>query len=146
MVENILDILLVEDNPCDIEMTMDALKGNNLANRVRVLKDGAEAVDCIFRQGKYCGDDICEHPSLILLDLNLPKIDGLEILRRIRSDERTKRIPVVVLTSSRLDKDRIESYNLGVNSYIVKPVDFDNFAKAVVEIGFYWAVLNKPPY
>ena len=146
MVENMLDIILVEDNPADIELTLDALKENNLANRVRVLKDGEEAVDCIFRQGKYCDDDICEHPALILLDLNLPKIDGLEILRRIRSDERTKAIPVVVLTSSRLDKDRIESYHLGVNSYIVKPVEFENFAKAVAQIGFYWAVLNKPPF
>lgn len=146
MVEDILDILLVEDNPCDIEMTLDALKGNNLANRVRVLKDGEEAVDYIFRQGKYSGEGIGARPAIILLDLKLPKIDGLEVLRRIRSDERTKQIPVVVLTSSRLDKDRIESYNLGVNSYILKPVEFDNFAKAVSEIGFYWAVLNKPPF
>lgn len=146
MVENILDIILVEDNPCDIEMTLDALKENNLANRVRIIRDGEEAVNYIFKQGEYYDVDICAHPTVILLDLNLPKIEGLEILRRIRSDERTKKIPVVVLTSSRLDKDRIESYNLGVNSYIVKPVDFENFTKAVAEIGYYWVVLNKPPY
>ena len=146
MIENMLDIILVEDNPVDIELTMDALQRHNLANRVKVLKDGEEAVNYIFRKGEYSDCGICEHPALILLDLNLPKIDGLEILRRIRSDERTKAIPVVVLTSSTMDKDRIESYNLGVNSYIVKPVDFDNFAKAVALIGFYWVLLNKLPY
>jgi two-component system, response regulator len=146
MIENLLDIILVEDNPADIEMTLDALKENNIANRVKVLKDGEEAVNYIFRQGEdgdYC---ICGHPALILLDLNLPKISGIEILRRIRAEERTKKIPVVVLTSSRLDWDRIESYNLGVNSYIVKPVEFENFTQAVAQIGLYWAVLNKIPY
>jgi two-component system, response regulator len=146
MVETILDIILVEYNPYDIEMTLDALKGNNFANRVKILKDGEEAINYIFGQGKYTDCGICEHPALILLDLNLPKISGIEILNRIRADERTKNIPVVVLTSSRLDKDRIESYNLGVNSYIVKPVEFDNFAHAVAQIGYYWVVLNKPPF
>ena len=141
-----LDIILVEDNPSDIELTLDALQENKLANRVMVLKDGEEAVNYIFRQGEHSDCGICEHPALILLDLNLPKISGIEILRRIRLDERTKKIPVVVLTSSRLEWDRIESYNLGVNSYIVKPVEFENFAKAVAQIGLYWAVLNKTPY
>jgi two-component system, response regulator len=145
MIDTILDIILVEDSPTDVELTLDILKGNNLANRVKVLKDGEEAVNYIFRQGEYSNSGICEHPSLILLDLNLPKIDGLEILKRIRSDERTKAIPVVVLTSSPMEKDRIESYQLGVNSYITKPVAFDDFAKVVSSIGFYWAVLNKPP-
>ena len=145
MIKTILDIILVEDNPADIEMTLDALKENNLANRVKVLKDGQEAVDYIFRQGEYSTCGICERPVLILLDLKLPKIDGLEILRRIRADERTKSIPVVVLTSSPQDQDRIECYDLGVNSYIVKPVEFNNFAKVVAHIGFYWVALNKSP-
>ena len=146
MNESILDIILVEDNVADVELTLDALRENNLANRVKVLRDGEEAVNYIFRSGKYSDCGICEHPVLILLDIHLPKIDGLEILRRIRSDRRTKEIPVVVLTSSRLDRDRIESYQLGVNSYIVKPVEFDNFTRTVAQIGLYWAVLNKPPY
>ncbi len=146
MIDGMLDIILVEDNPADLEMTLDALRENHLANRVKALKDGQEAVDYIFRQGKYSDCGICEHPALILLDLKLPKIDGLEILKRIRSDERTKEIPVVVLTSSRLDADRIEGYRLGVNSYIVKPVEWENFAQSVAKIGLYWAVLNKPPY
>jgi len=146
MIESILDIILVEDNPADVEMTLFALRENNLANRVKVLKDGEEAINYIFRQDEYGDCGICEHPLLILLDLNLPKISGIEILRLIRSDERTKEIPVVVLTSSRLDWDRIESYKLGVNSYIVKPVEFDNFSQAVAQIGLYWALLNKSPY
>jgi len=145
MIKTILDIILVEDNPADIEMTLDALKENNLANRVKVLKDGQEAVDYIFRQGEFSTCGICERPVLILLDLKLPKIDGLEILRRIRADERTKSIPVVVLTSSPQDQDRIECYDLGVNSYIVKPVEFNNFAKVVAHVGFYWVALNKSP-
>jgi CheY-like chemotaxis protein len=146
MIKTMLDIILVEDNPADVELTLNALKENNLANRVKVLKDGEEAVNYIFRQGEYSDCGICENPVLILLDLNLPKISGIEILKRIRSDERTKNIPVVVLTSSRLDKDRIESYHLGVNSYIVKPVEFENFAHAVAQIGYYWVILNKSPF
>jgi CheY-like chemotaxis protein len=145
MIANILDIILVEDNPCDIEITLDALQEYNIANRVKVLSDGEQAVNYIFRQGEFSDCGICEHPVLVLLDLNLPKINGIEILRKIRSNERTKLIPVVVLTSSRLDKDKIESYNLGVNAYIVKPVEFDNFAKVIAHIGFFWAVLNQPP-
>ena len=146
MIENILDVILVEDNPADVELTLDALRENHLANRVKVLRDGEEAVDYIFGTGPYKDCGICAHPKLILLDLNLPKIDGLEILRKIRSDERTRTIPVVILTSSLADRDRIESYKLGVNSYIVKPVGFDNFAYAVAQIGLYWALLNKSPY
>lgn len=143
--ETMLDIILIEDNPVDVELTLDALNENNLVNRVKVLKDGEEAVNYIFRTGKYADCGMCDSPKLILLDLNLPKIDGLEILRRIRSNDSTATIPVVVLTSSLADKDRIESYKLGVNSYVVKPVGFDNFAQAVAEIGFYWALLNKSP-
>ncbi len=130
-----------------MEMTLAALKDHNLANHVYVLKDGAEAlsyimnnVDC--RPGK--ADEHC--PKVILLDLKLPKIDGLEVLRRIRSDERTKSVPVVILTSSNEERDRIEGYKLGVNSYVVKPVDFAEFARAVKEIGCYWVLMNKPPY
>jgi CheY-like chemotaxis protein len=147
MINSMLDIILVEDNAHDAEWTLDALQNeHNLANRVKVLKDGEEAVNYIFRQGEYTDCGICEHPALILLDLNLPKIDGLEVLRRIRANERTRSIPVVVLTSSPMDKDRIESYELGVNSYIVKPVEFGDFAKIVADIGYYWALLNKPIY
>jgi two-component system, response regulator len=145
MIKMMLDILLVEDNPADVEMTLEALKENNLVNRVKVLRDGEEAVNYIFRRGKYQDCGMCDQPKLILLDLKLPKIDGLEILRRIRTNEETKMIPVAVLTSSLSDQDRIESYHLGVNSYIVKPVGFDNFAQAVAKIGFYWALLNKSP-
>lgn len=146
MIENMLDIILVEDNPADIELTLNALQEHNLANRVKVLRDGKDAVNYIFRQGEFSGCGICEHPALILLDLNLPKIDGLEILKRIRLNERTSSIPVVVLTSSHADKERIESYQLGVNSYIQKSVHVDDYAKAVAQIGLYWAVLNRPPY
>lgn len=144
MIDKLLNIVLIEDNPADVEMTLDALKEINLANRVKVLKDGAEAVDYIFRQGKYSESGIAERPTIILLDMNLPKIDGLEILRRMRANERTKSIPVVVLASSPTDQNRIESYNLGVNSYITKPVRFDSFTKAISQIGLYWAVLNEP--
>lgn len=140
-----LDILLIEDNASDVELTLDALKTHNLTNRVKVLRDGEEAINYIFRQGPDKNPESCKRPKLILLDLNLPKIDGLEILRRIRADQQTRAIPVVVLTSSCEDRDRIESYKLGVNSYIVKPVDFDNFTRAVAEIGFYWVLLNKAP-
>lgn len=146
MIKSMLDIILVEDNPADEEMTLFALKENNLANRVKVLRDGTEAVDYIFRKGQYEGSGICDQPKLILLDLNLPKINGIEILRMIRADERTKTIPVVVLTSSPHDRDRIESYKLGVNSYIVKPVEFENFSQAVAQIGFYWVLLNEAPH
>lgn len=146
MIESMLDIILVEDNPADIELTLFALNEKHLANRVKVLRDGQEAVDYIFRTGQYENSGICDQPKLILLDLNLPKVGGLEILRRIRLDDRTKSIPVVVLTSSNQDRDRIESYKLGGNSYITKPVEFDNFSQSVSQIGLYWALLNKSPY
>jgi two-component system response regulator len=145
--ENTIEIILVEDNPADEEMTLMALKERNLANKVHVLRDGAEAltyimnnIDC--RPGKT--DE--QRPKVILLDLKLPKIDGLEVLRRIRSDERTKGLPVVILTSSNEERDRIEGYKLGANSYVVKPVDFSDFARAVSEIGCYWVLMNEPPY
>jgi len=140
-----VEILLVEDNPSDVELTLRALKRHNLANKVYVVKDGAEALDFIFATGAYARRDIYNRPKVILLDLKLPKVDGLEVLDRIKSEERTKVIPVVVLTSSREEKDIVESYKLGVNSYIVKPVDFDKFIQAVSQLGFYWLLLNQPP-
>jgi two-component system, response regulator len=146
LLDNIIDILLVEDNPDDVELTLDALKVHKLVNRVKVLRDGEEALEYIFCTGRYADRDICVRPKVILLDLKLPKVDGIEVLRRIRSDERTKTLPIVVLTSSNEQKDRVDSYELGVNSYIVKPVEFDNFAQAVADIGFYWVLLNKLPF
>jgi CheY-like chemotaxis protein len=139
-----VEIVLIEDNPADVELTLNALKRRNLSNNVKVLMDGEEAIDYLFETRALPGSTGC--PRLILLDLKLPKVNGLEVLERIRSDPRTKMIPVVVLTSSEEEKDRVESYKLGVNSYIVKPVEFDNFAKVVSEIGFYWILLNKPAY
>jgi CheY-like chemotaxis protein len=144
--ESVVEILLVEDNPHDVEMTLRALKKHNLANKVHVVKDGAEALDYVFATGAYAERNINDHPKVILLDLKLPKVDGMEVLRRIRADERTKCIPVVVLTSSQEERDIVESYKLGVNSYIVKPVDFDKFLSTVQELGLYWLLLNKPPY
>jgi len=140
-----IEILLVEDNPTDIELTLRALKKRNLANKVHVVKDGAEALEFIFGTGTYAERDINRIPKVILLDLKLPKVDGLEVLRIVKSDERTKIIPVVVLTSSKEESDLVESYRLGANSYITKPVDFDKFAQTVSEMGLYWLLVNQPP-
>jgi len=144
-VTNEIEILLVEDNPNDVELTLRALKKHNITNKVHVVKDGAEALEFLFATGAYAGRDINYHPKVILLDLKLPKVDGLEVLRKIKSDERTKVIPVVVLTSSKEERDLVESYRLGANSYITKPVDFESFVKAVSEMGLYWLLLNQPP-
>ena len=145
MAEEIVEILLVEDNPNDVELTLHALRKNNLANRIEVVRDGAEALEFIFCTGAHAHRSIENSPKVVLLDLKLPKVDGLEVLRRIKSDPRTKIIPVVVLTSSREERDIVESYKLGVNSYITKPVDFEQFTKTVRELGFYWVLLNQPP-
>ena len=142
---NEVEILLVEDNPQDVELTLRALKKHNLANKVHVAKDGAEALDYLFASGAYEGRDIGKTPKVILLDLKLPKVDGLEVLRKVKAVERTKTIPIVVLTSSREEKDMVESYKLGVNSYIVKPVDFNKFVDAVGDLGLYWLLLNEVP-
>ncbi len=143
--ENDIEILLVEDNPDDLDMALRALRKAHLANRIQVARDGAEALEFIFGTGPHSGRKVENGPKVILLDLKLPKIDGLEVLRRVKSDPRTKMIPVVVLTSSKEQPDVVECYNLGVNSYIVKPVNFERFASAVAELGMYWLLLNHPP-
>lgn len=143
--QNEIEILLVEDNPNDVELALRALKKNNLANNVEVVMDGEDALDFIFARGNYNHRKIENTPRVILLDLKLPKIDGIEVLKAIKSDERTKIIPVVVLTSSKEERDMFESYRLGVNSYIVKPVDFDKFVNSVRDIGLYWLLLNQLP-
>ena len=138
-------ILLVEDNPDDEALTLRALKKNNIQNDVVVARDGAEALDYLFCSGKYAGRDPAVVPQLVLLDLKLPKVDGLEVLRGIRADERTKYLPVVILTSSKEDTDLIKGYDLGANSYVRKPVDFTAFAESVRQLGLYWLVLNMAP-
>ena len=142
---NIVEILLVEDNPQDLELTLRALRKGNLTNRIQVARDGAEAMEFIFCEGEHAGRQIENGPKVILLDLKLPKVDGLEVLRRIKSDERTQSTPIVVLTSSKENSDVRECYRLGVNSYIVKPVNFERFAQAVQDLGMYWLLLNQPP-
>lgn len=143
--DNSLEILLVEDNPQDLELAMRALQKARLANRIHVARDGAEALEYIFCEGPHAARKIAQTPKLVMLDLKLPKIDGLEVLRRIKGDPRTKSIPVVVLTSSKEQNDVLESYQLGVNSYIVKPVNFERFTEAVANIGLYWLLLNQQP-
>lgn len=140
-----VEILLVEDSQNDAELTIRALKKRNLANNLVHLKDGAEALDFIFANGDYSHRDVTNIPKVILLDLKMPKVNGLQVLAKIRADERTKMIPVVVLTSSKEDPDVEECYKLGANSYIVKPVEFDNFLEAVSSLGFYWLLVNLPP-
>jgi CheY-like chemotaxis protein len=137
-------ILLVEDNPDDVELTVIAFKKNHIANEIVVARDGAEALDYLFGTGIHAGRDLNIMPTLILLDLKLPKMDGLEVLKRLRENAQTKRIPVVVLTSSKEQQDIVESYNLGANSYVRKPVDFTDFINAAKQLGLYWLVLNEP--
>ncbi len=138
-------ILLVEDNPDDIELTLLSLKQHNISNEVVVTRDGAEALDYLFSTGAYAERDKSTMPAVILLDLKLPKIDGLEVLRRLRADERTKLLPVVILTSSSEEQDMLNGYKLGANSYVRKPVDFNQFSDAVKQLGLYWLLLNEPP-
>jgi two-component system response regulator len=145
MAHNMVEILLVEDNPDDEELTMHALKKVNLVNHIDIVRDGAEALEYIFCTGAYSERIMEDGPRLIFLDLKLPKVDGLEVLQRLKSDARTRMIPVVVLTSSREERDIVESYQLGVNSYIVKPVDFEQFMQSVGQVGLYWVLLNEPP-
>jgi two-component system response regulator len=137
------EILLVEDNSDDAEMTVRSLKKVNLANNLIHVEDGQEALDYMFGKGKFEGRDISKQPKVILLDIKMPKVDGLEVLRQLKSNESTKTTPVVIMTSSGEEKDMIASYSLGVNSYVVKPVNFESFAKAVSELGLYWLLVNK---
>jgi len=145
MSTNNIEILLVEDNPNDVELTLYTLQKHHLANRIHVVRDGAEALDFLFCRGAFESRNPNHSPKVILLDLKLPKVDGLEVLRQIRRDERMRLLPVVIMTSSREERDVVESYKLGINSYIVKPVDFDQFSEAVRQIGCYWLLLNQPP-
>jgi len=138
-------ILLVEDNPDDQALTLRALKANNIMNPVVVVEDGAEALDYLFGTGGYAARDISVQPQVVLLDLKLPKVDGLEVLKRLRADRRTRLLPVVILTSSKEDRDVVSGYSLGANSYIRKPVDFSEFREAVRQLGLYWLLLNVPP-
>jgi two-component system, response regulator len=140
-----MDILLIEDNPEDVEITLRAFQKHHVANKIHVVRDGEEALECLFSNGRYAVGNPCQNVRLILLDLKLPKVDGLEILQRCKTDPRTKHIPVVVLTSSREEQDLAQSYNYGVNSYVVKPVDFPQFSDAVRQLGLYWMLLNRVP-
>ena len=140
-----VDILMVEDNANDEALTLHELAKYQLTNRVQVVRDGQEALEYVFCTGRYATRDINDQPNVILLDIKLPFVDGLEVLRRIKSDNRTRTIPVVMLTSSREERDLVESYRLGVNSYIVKPVDFDQFKESARTLGMYWLLLNRPP-
>jgi len=145
MLEDVVEILLVEDDPHDVTLTLRALKKYNLGNPIHVVRDGAEALDFVFCAGVYAPRNIYNVPKVILLDLKLPKVDGIEVLRQIRSDPRVCTIPVCVLTSSREERDIVESYKLGVNSYIVKPVDFEQFTEAMHIVGLFWLLVNQPP-
>jgi CheY-like chemotaxis protein len=145
MTENPIDILLVEDNPSDVALALHAFKKHKLTNHIQVLRDGAEALEFLFGTGAYAQRDISSGPRVLLLDLKLPLVSGLEVLRRLKADPRTQPIPVVMLTSSREERDIVESYQLGVNSYIVKPVDFAQFTEAMRTLGMYWLLLNHPP-
>jgi two-component system, response regulator len=142
---SLCEILLVEDNPDDAELTLRALTKNHLGNNVRVVRDGEQALDFIFATGQYAGRDISVPPKVVFLDLKLPKINGIEVLKKIKSDDKTKMIPVVVVTSSQETQDIEECYRLGANSFIQKPIEFDDFVKAISDAGLYWAVVNKPP-
>lgn len=139
------EILLVEDNPEDVEITLRAFQKHHLANKVHVVRDGEEALECLFSTGRYAERSVCSNTLLILLDLKLPKVSGLEVLQRCKSDPRTKTIPVVILTSSREERDLTDTYNLGVNSYVVKPLDFSQFTEAIRQLSQYWMGLNQLP-
>ena len=143
--KNVVDILLVEDNPYDAELTLRALKEVKILNNVVVLTDGEEAINYLFGLNEYKDRDLSLHPRVIFLDLKLPKVDGLEILKKVKEDDRTKSIPIVIVTSSKEERDVVKSYKLGVNSYIVKPVDSEKFIEAVKDLGLYWLILNQPP-
>lgn len=146
MTTNDVELLLVEDNPDDEELTLLTLQENRITNNIKVVRDGVEALDYVFGTGPYENRNINHHPKLILLDLKLPKINGIQVLEKLKMDERTKQIPVVILTSSRQEPDIDVCYALGANSYIVKPVDFDQFRHVIKQLGYYWHILNEPPH
>ena len=143
--DEVIEILLVEDDPKDVRLTMHALRAENLVNKIEVARDGEEALDFVFCRGAHSHRPSNAHPKLILLDLKLPKLDGLQVLRELKSNPHTQAIPVTILTSSREERDMIESYRLGVNSYIQKPVDFDQFRETIKTLGMYWILVNQPP-
>jgi len=142
---NAIEILLVEDNANDVELTLHALAKHNLANKIHVVRDGEEAMDFLFCRGQFSGRTFDNPPKVVLLDLKLPKVDGLEILRAVKSDPRTKAMPVVVMTSSRQQRDMVDSYHLGVNSYIQKPINFGEFQEVIRQLGYYWLAINQSP-
>lgn len=145
MMAQVAEILLVEDNPDDVELTLHSLRQEKLANQIAVARDGEEALDFLFRRGKFSDQGLAPQLKLVLLDLKLPKVDGMEVLRQMKNDERTKTIPVVILTSSKEERDLVNGYKLGVNSYIQKPVDFEQFRETVKKAGLYWLLINQPP-
>jgi two-component system response regulator len=145
MLDQQVQILLVEDNPSDVKLALHAFKAHNLVNRIQVVRDGAEALEFIFGTDRYAGRDTASGPKMILLDLKLPLVDGIEVLRRIKGDEQTRMTPVVVMTSSNEERDMVESYKLGVNSYIRKPIDFNQFTETVRQLGYYWLLINEVP-
>lgn len=145
MTQDEVEILLVEDNPADVELTLHALRNNNVRNRIQVVRDGEEALDFLFCRGPYSKRSFQQAPKLVLLDLKLPKVDGMEVLREVKNDPRTKAIPVVILTASKEEKDLVNGYQLGTNSYIQKPVDFSQFRETVKQLGLYWLLVNEPP-
>ena len=145
MADSAVEVLLVEDNPNDVRLALDAFQQHRIANQVSVVRDGEEALEFLFCTGRYAHRRIEDGPKVVLLDLKLPLVDGIEVLRQVKGDPRTQVIPVVVLTTSREERDVVDSYRLGVNSYIVKPVDFDQFAEAMKQLGMYWLLLNQPP-
>ncbi|MEA2327816.1 MAG: hypothetical protein QOE68_2775 [Thermoanaerobaculia bacterium] len=145
MTEAAVEVLIVEDNPQDLELTLRALRRSHLANNIVTVSDGEEALDFLFARGAYSSRNVVEVPRVVFLDLKLPKVDGFEVLRAMRSDPRTKTVPVVVITSSAEERDRIATYGIGANSYVVKPIDFDSFAKTMSDVGFYWLAINRGP-
>jgi two-component system response regulator len=145
MTEAAVEVLIVEDNPQDLELTLRALRRSHLANNIITVGDGEEALDFLFARGRYSGRNGDDVPRVVFLDLKLPKVDGFEVLRAMRSDPRTKSVPVVVITSSAEERDRIATYDIGANSYVVKPIEFDSFTKTMSEVGFYWLAINRGP-